>query len=90
MKSAACSRAFCILSATATSTSSASFSFSAMTPARRSSSNLVLLNASCASIKLTVADFNWASSESSFFWASANKLLFSASQSVRMSAFILS
>ena len=61
-----------------------------MTPARRSSSNLVLLNASFASIKLTVADFNWASSEPSFFWASANKLLFSASQSVRMSAFILS
>ena len=33
---------------------------------------------------------NWASSESSFFWALSSKLLFSASQSVRMSAFILS
>ena len=90
MKSATFSRAFCILSATAISTSSASFSFFAMIPARRSSSDFVWLNASCASVKLTVADFNWASSESRFFCASANKLLFSASQSVRMSAFVLS
>ena len=90
MKSATLSCALCILSATAISTFSASFFFSAITPTRRSSSDFVLLNAFCASFKLIVADFNCASSESSFFCASSNKLLFSASQFSRISALVLS
>ena len=90
MKPAAFLRAISILSATAASTSSASFSFSAITLESLSSSSLVLLKASWASVKLVLTDSSLALSKSSSLWASVSKSLCSASQSARIRAFVLS